>query len=108
MKRIGLLLCVVIAATSASPALALPAFKTGFAKKYSLESRVVTCDVCHVPMKDKKEFRNDYGQVLAKLLDAEQFKGDDKLIGDEADKAIFEALDKPPRRSPPMASPGKT
>ncbi|MBW3600990.1 MAG: hypothetical protein KY475_27455 [Planctomycetes bacterium] len=94
MKKLGLLLCVVIAAGSASPALALPAFKTGFAKKYNMESRVVTCDVCHVPKKDKKEFRNEYGTILATLLDAEQFKGDNKLTGDEADKVIFEALDK--------------
>ena len=94
MKRICLLLCVAVAAGSASPAFALPAFKTGFAKKYSMESRVVTCDVCHVPLKDKKEFRNDYGQILATLLDAEQFKGADRLAGDEADKVIFEALDK--------------
>lgn len=96
MKRFGLaLLCgAFVAAASASPAYALPAFKTTFGKKYGMESRVVTCDVCHVPMKDKKEFRNEYGQVLATLLDAEQFKGDNKLTGDEADRVIGDALDK--------------
>ncbi len=95
MKKVGLLLVGVVAlAVSAPPAFALPAFKTAFAKKYNLKSAAVTCDVCHVPMKDKKEFRNEYGKVLDALLDAEQFKGDDKLTGDAADKVIFEALDK--------------
>ncbi len=95
MKSFGLVLLGLAAlVVSASPAYALPAFKTAFAKKYAMKSAAVTCDVCHVPKKDKKEFRNEYGQVLAPLLDAEQFKGDDKLTGDAADKVIFEALDK--------------
>jgi hypothetical protein len=77
-----------------SPAHALPVFKTAFQKKYKMAAKNVTCDVCHVPMKDKKMFRSDYGQALEPLLDSEKFKGDDRLQGADADKVIFEALDK--------------
>jgi hypothetical protein len=95
MRKLGLMLvCGLVAAILASPAYAMPAFKKGFEKRYNLEAKVVTCDVCHVMGKDKKQFRNEYGQVLAELLDAEQFKGDNKLEGDAADKVIVEALDK--------------
>lgn len=107
MKRLGLLLlgAAWVLVAGAVPAQAMPAFKTSFQKKYGLEAKVVTCDVCHVPKKDKKEFRNEYGQLLAPLLDAEQFKGDEKLQGDEADKVVFEALDKVAKEK---AADGKT
>jgi hypothetical protein len=96
MKKVGLLAlgCVYALAVSVSPAYALPVFKTAFQKKYNMEAKNVTCDVCHVPGEDKKTSRSDYGKLLEPLLDVEQFKGDDKLAADEADKVIFEALDK--------------
>jgi hypothetical protein len=106
MKKVGLILCSgVFAAFFASPAFAMPAFKKSFEKRYSMEARMVTCDVCHVMGKDKKQFRNDYGNILAELLDAEQFKGDEKLEGDEADKVVFEALEKAGKQK---AKDGKT
>jgi hypothetical protein len=96
MKNLGLfaLGCAFGLAFCASPALALPVFKTAFQKKYNMEAKNVTCDVCHVPGQDKKQSRSDFGKVLEPLIDVEQFKGDSKLVGAEADKVLFEALDK--------------
>jgi hypothetical protein len=96
MKKVGLLTlgCALGLAVCVSPAHALPVFKTAFQKKYNMEAKVVTCDVCHVPGEDKKKSRSDYGKVLEPLIDVEQFKGDNKLAGDEADKVLFDALDK--------------
>jgi hypothetical protein len=96
MKKVSLLVlgCALGVAVYASPAHALPVFKTAFQKKYNMEASAVTCDVCHVKGEDKKKFRSDYGQVLEPLIDVEQFKGDNKLAADDADKVLFEALDK--------------
>jgi hypothetical protein len=96
MKKLTLfaLGCAFSLAVYASPAHALPVFKTAFQKKYNMEAKNVTCDVCHVPGEDKKKSRSDYGKVLEPLIDVEQFKGDSKLAGAEADKVLFDALDK--------------
>ncbi|QDU99083.1 hypothetical protein [Lignipirellula cremea] len=85
------LICgAVVVACSASPAFALPAFKSLFADKYAPEGsdaafqeavKTAGCNACHVKG-EPKSTRNAYGEAIAK-----------EIPGDASDR-IKEAADK--------------
>lgn len=102
-----LLLVVFVVSTTATTALAIPAFRTEFETYYKVKEpgtdaekalaekvAVAKCNVCHVDG-EKKSVNNLYGNKLAELLDKENFSlTRRKEEPEEVQAEIRAALDK--------------
>jgi hypothetical protein len=90
MKRV--LMVAMVAMVFASPAMAITHFKKVWSEHYTptgdapgagdvdpaflKTSRKAGCFICHVKDKEKKDFRNEYGEALHKFLKSENFDKD--------------------------------
>jgi len=102
-----LLLLAFVVSTITTPAYGVLVFRKEFEQKYKVKepetdvevklsdaASEAKCYICHVKGEDK-EVRNEYGEALAKYLDAENFSKDRRDAEPEKVKQeIWEGLDK--------------
>ncbi|WP_164103019.1 hypothetical protein [Candidatus Laterigemmans baculatus] len=109
MKRV--LMFALVAAFLTSPAMAISHFKKVWGEHYTPSgddpgadkvdpefrsaTRKAGCFICHVKGEDKKEVRNEYGNAMHDLLDAENYDRDRiKAEPEKVQKEIIEAFEK--------------